>query len=340
MKKHRSNEKSVLLRRVLSFILAVSLVISVVSINVLADSSSEEMIYEETRDQINFDKLLVYVVNNSRVVVEVNPTLSLLKKYAAKKEKAKYDKYVETHPQEIDDLFDDVNSNNYLCAISYTDAPLELVDDHYERVLKDKNDSSNSLINTLSESNISSPSKRYRFTLKTKIYRLGVGGNYSYFAKTYGDWETSTSILSGEKKPAAGEDYILQACPTVTIDSHLSTSYNYTVNGSTAGKEGDTFFLEDGGDSWTRYSVKDDPVGKAQLKSFVCSQSFKAQSTSQTKKINSYYVHTWKKMSLSVTASGTAGLSGGKPSASITLSLTPSIAEKQWNVYNFVSFNW
>lgn len=45
-------------------------------------------------------------------------------------------------------------------------------------------------------------------------------------------------------------------------------------------------------------------------------------------------------MSLSVTASGTAGLSGGKPSASITLSLTPSIAEKQWNVYNFVSFNW
>lgn len=71
MKKHRSNEKSVLLRRVLSFILAVSLVISVVSINVLADSSSEEMIYEETRDQINFDKLLVYVVNNSRVVVEV-----------------------------------------------------------------------------------------------------------------------------------------------------------------------------------------------------------------------------------------------------------------------------
>ena len=118
MKKHRSNEKSVLLRRVLSFILTVSLVISVVSINVLADSSSEEMIYEETRDQINFDKLLVYVVNNSRVVVEVNPTLSLLKKYAAKKEKAKYDKYVETHPQEIDDLFDDVNSNNYLCAIS------------------------------------------------------------------------------------------------------------------------------------------------------------------------------------------------------------------------------
>lgn len=36
---------------------------------------------------------------------------------------------------------------------------------------------------------------------------------------------------------------------------------------------------------------------------------------------NSYYVYTWKEMSVTVNVSGNAGISGEKPSAGVSLSL-------------------
>lgn len=45
-------------------------------------------------------------------------------------------------------------------------------------------------------------------------------------------------------------------------------------------------------------------------------------------------------MSVSVSVSGNAGKSGGQPSAGVSLSFTPTISDKQWQLYNFVSYNW
>lgn len=44
-------------------------------------------------------------------------------------------------------------------------------------------------------------------------------------------------------------------------------------------------------------------------------------------------------MPVSVSVSGNAGVSGGMPTAGVALSFTPSISDKQWQLYNFVSYN-
>lgn len=69
-------------------------------------------------------------------------------------------------------------------------------------------------------------------------------------------------------------------------------------------------------------------IGLAQLKTFALTQTFKAQTTSATKKINSYYIHTWRQMSVSLSVSGSAGTTGGKPSAGVSLSFSPTISDK------------
>ena len=96
--------------------------------------------------------------------------------------------------------------------------------------------------------------------------------------------------------------------------------------------------MTDGGDSWVKYEVVDDPTGLAQLNTVTLTQTFRAKCTSATKKINSYYIHTWKAVSVSV--GGEVGISGGEPSAGVSLTLTPSISDKQWQLYNYISFNW
>ena len=48
--------------------------------------------------------------------------------------------------------------------------------------------------------------------------------------------------------------------------------------------------------------------------------------------INSYYVHTWKDLDISVSVSAHSG-------REVALSITPSISEKSWQVYSYVSFN-
>lgn len=300
--------------------------------------------YEETHEQINFDLLAITITNKENLIVDVDPEVSILKKAKAVQEKAKYDAYIQEHPDAADNLLSTLNNGEYLCAVSYTDAPLTWAGDHFERVKK-ASGTHNSLLmraSAASTSATSDASTRYRLTLQTQITRAGTSSPYTYYAKTYGSWNNllSVPLLGGKKTPGSGLDYVLQACPTVTSSSTFSSKYNYKTNGSKNGQEGINFFRTDGGDSWVKYEVVDDPSGLAQLKEFACTQTFYAKSTSKTKKINSYYVHTWKSLSISVTVSGSAGKSGGNPSASVGLSITPSVTEKNWQLYNFVSFNW
>lgn len=261
----------------------------------------------------------------------------------AKKQKEKYERYVENHPQAVNELLDAVNSSDHICAISYTEAPVVYAEDHYERIPKE--DNANLSLFAISASaadkiDTSKASLRHKLTLQTSIVRRGTSAPYIYTARTYGTWDNSPSVFGGEKKPAAGNDFVVQACPTITNSDWFSSTYNYETSGSKNGQEGINYFRTDGNDSWVKYEVVDDPVGLAQLETFSLSQTFKAQSTTATKKINSYYIHTWKQMSVTVTANGSAGVSGGKPSAGVALSFSPSISEKQWQLYNSVSFDW
>lgn len=299
--------------------------------------------YEEYHDQINFDDLMLYVVNKTDILVDVDPTISIFKKIGAKNQKEKYNKYIKEHPEAKTEMLNMVNDSDYLCAISYTDAPLLFAGDHYERIPKNNTANINSFGLKAKAADISitsDASLRHRLTLKTTITRRGTSNPYTYYPSTSGTWENSASLFDGETQPAGGNDFVLQSCPTVTSSSVFRSTYNYSTDGSKNGQEGINYFLTDGKDSWVKYEVVDDPVGLAQLKTFSLGQTFRARTTSSTKKINSYYIHTWKDMSVSVSVSGTAGVTGGSPSAGVALSFTPTIKDKQWQLYNFVSYNW
>ncbi len=45
-------------------------------------------------------------------------------------------------------------------------------------------------------------------------------------------------------------------------------------------------------------------------------------------------------MTLSVTSGTKVGISGENPVAEVSLSLTPSIKNEQWQLHNAVVFNW
>lgn len=182
------------------------------------------------------------------------------------------------------------------------------------------------------------PSGRGGLTLKTTIIRRGTSSPYTYHAYTKGTWQNSAK--SGENHPAPGNDFVMQSCPTVTSSSSFSSTYNYSTSGSKNGQNKKNFFYKDGGPSWIEVEVVDDPIGLAQLSSFTLTQTFKAKATSTTKKIYSYYIHTWKSLDITVSASGSAGLSGETPSVGVTLQYTPSIKNNDWKVYNYVSYDW
>lgn len=332
-------------KKIFSVILAMLIILSTSCISFAstleANYNTEK--YEEYHDQINFEDLMVIAVNNNDIVVDVDPTISLFKRITANKQKKNYDRYIENHPEAVSDLLDIVNSNDYLCAISYTEAPLVYIKDHYERIEKEDNVNLTLLGISASAADItktSDDSRRHKLTLKTTVIRRGVSNPYSYQATTSGTWDNSASVFDGETQPAGGNDFVMQACPTVTTRSVFSSTYNYSTNGSKKGQEGINYFLTDGKDSWVKYEVVDDPLGLAQLQTFSLMQTFEAKATSTNKKINSYYIHTWKQMSVSVSVGGTAGVSGGKPTAGVSLSFTPTFSEKQWQLYNYVTYNW
>lgn len=324
-------------------VLTIVAILGTVPFGSFAIDEENSSIYEEKHDQINFDNLFVAVADGERLIVDIDQSLSPLKKLAAKKQLDKYESYVETHSNAEEELLDSINSDEYICAISYTDAPVVWVEDHFERVLKDENSSATAKAASTDKTKKSDASKQYNLTMKTSVTRTGTKSPYTYTAKTYGTWDNDVSTaLNGEKLPAYGDDYISQSCPNATITSSdsFSSKYNYATNGSTDGQSGVNFHKHSGGKNWICYAVVDDPLGKAQLHTFSLTQKFKAKANTKAKKIYSYYVHTWAQMGVKISASGTAGVSGGEPTAGITLNITPTLSEKRWQLYSYVTYNW
>lgn len=290
----------------------------------------------EFHEQINFDNLDVCVVDKTNVILSVSSDISVLEKVSANNEKKKYEKFIAKDSNYAKLFLDSANDGEYLTAFSYTEAPLKLVCDHFERIEKDEYNFSLFDINASALSNTSSGNSKYHFTLTTKITRTGTSIPYTYKATTNGMWNDN-SILGGAQYPASGDDFVLQACPYDTYGATFFCRYNHNVagTGSVYGRSGYEYSAESGGNCYIRYGVKDDPVGNEQLVDFSMSQKFQTNQTSKMKKINSYYVHTWKQMTISVGVQGTVGTSN-----SISLTITPSIVEKQWQLYDYVVCNW
>lgn len=122
----------------------------------------------------------------------------------------------------------------------------------------------------------------------------------------------------------------MQATPSnmVRYDDDLSPTYSHNHDAV----EGEDFHRYAGGDNFVQYSVKDDPLGLSQLKKvYLTSYCYAKEKTGR--RINSYYIHTWKSLSISVTATV------GKKDDNTSLSTTPSIKKSNWQCYNYVQFD-
>ncbi len=330
------------IKAILSFVLSMLFVLGMPIMSFASAQKNEDFSeYEEIHDQINFDYLSILVIDKN-VVVDIDPTVSILKRSQAKEQKEKYDEYIKENRKVAEVIYDTVKKGENLCVVSYTVAPVVAVNDHYERVKKEEAYTLPFGVKASAEMEISTPSKgaNANFQLTTIVTREGNANPYTYTALTMGVWNTSTSIFTGENKPAAGKDFVLQACPTVTSSSEFSCDYNYATSGQTSGQEGVNYFRTNGFDSWVEFSVEDDPFGLAQMEAFGLTQTFKAVATTNTKKINSYYIHTWQTMNLDVTVTGVAGTSEGTPAAQVGLSINPTKTSMWWPLYNSVSYDW
>ncbi len=294
--------------------------------------------YEEIHKQIDFDNLSVCVKNKDELVVEVDKSVSIFKRMSGKREKKKYDEFIERHADSESLFLDYALQGDNLVVFAYTEAPLEERDGNLQRVRKANGKLKNLFVMSAEAANtkVGETYKKENFTLCTVVIREGTKNPYTYTALTYGTWSKhAITLLNGKKYPASGTDWILQSCPEKILTDELEVLYNHNVaNNSASGREGKEFWSENGGDQYIRYGLKDDPLGMAQLDELLLMTTFEGNSSSIQKKINSYYVHTWKQMSLSVSVQGTAA-----KDPSVSLELTPGIEEKSWQIYSYVAYN-
>lgn len=279
--------------------------------------------YLEEMYQINFTDIDVVKNSVGELTISAKDDLSVMRTTNANNDVAQLlDAIAEFPSIEAHMLAMIEETGNSLCAISITEVPLAKVDDHYERI------SSNARVSTGSTAN-----GMGKFSMYTLVGVDDSNDPGIYVAWTCGSW-SKNSFLGGENYPDAGYDYVLQSSPSTFVRYEDSLSVHYNTL-STVGVEGENFWRENGNATYVRYALQDDPPDARQCDSFIlATRSYGPLSNGEYRQINSYYVHTWKQLTISVAVA--AGIS---PERSVGLEITPSLVDKCWQVYNYVTFN-
>lgn len=302
------------------------------STNVFAESTqgSDEVNYEETHYQVNFDNIDVFVVDGSNIEIMPNENVSKFSRSAVNNDIAILENALDEYSEAEEELINVIKNNEELVAVSFTEAPLILVEDHYERVPVSTNEGISTYATSQAESSKNYKEKFSLWTTVSKPSYTNSNGKYDYTAKTYGAW-SENSILGGSKYPAAGEDYVLQATPNTWTRSTDNMTAYYD-NTPMSGVTGTDFWRTSGGANYLKYVILDDPSGYRQNTSFALTSTSEATSNTNAKMINSYYVHTWKSMSVDVQV-------GVNTSKEVSLTVTPKSTSESWQLYNYVTFN-
>lgn len=299
--------------------------------------AEEEMYtpYEESRGQVDFDNLEVVICGRNRIALSVDESLGWFSRFSGKRELAKAEAFLDENPAVEEALAQEMaEGEGNLMAVGYTIAPLVEVDGHYERVKKE-----NKLLNLLlapftigasansRTGGSTRPKESDYFVMSTTIWDKNSMPGHDYIARTYAHW-TKNSMLSGSQYPAGGDDFVLLAVPGGMTMVSERCQVKYGTSGYGSSKD---YSRVTGGDNWVQFAVVDDPLGPRQLTEVALDGYCKGGVSSATRKVNSYYVHTWKALTISlgfnISASGTS------------LSITPSIEDKSWPLYSYVVFN-
>ena len=317
------------LKKVLALSTALAIVFSnsqVVSAQEMPDVSEPE--YLEYHYQVNFDDLDVFIVNGATFDIASDDGQAMDAKTAEAVDALMLSL---SECSEVEEgIVSMLNDNQQLAVVSFTEAPLLWEDDHYDRVKAAD-------ITEYYKDNDNNRSKKGEFTLFTAVFRsseLDSNGKHKYTTRTYGAWNKNSAV-GGENYPDSGVDYVLQSAPSTwfrTQDDWMSANYDNTPY---SGVSGDDFWSDSGSEDYIRYAIKDDPYEFAkarQNKNFMLTSTWLGNPSTSMRKIHSYYVHTWESLTISVSIS-----INNKYEKSLTI--TPSMKEKQWQLYNDLDFD-
>lgn len=313
------------IKKMLSIIITIILLTnSFMSVCAVETTSSG---FIETTDQVYLDNIDVAIVDKENLIFTVSPDIGIFQTVKAKKDIEKLESFFDEHDATESIMITFLQSSD-LCAISYTETPLVLKEDHYERV-------STRVAETQSAVGTSRPGADGNFTLTTSILRTGSAnsaGEYLYTAMTSGEW-SDNSIIGGRNYPASGEDYVIQTtCEDFVLDEHgMITQYN----DGDYGTDGSDSYSSGGGYNFIKYNIKDDPFGTRQLQAFLLMANYYGPAKNYTRAIHSVYTHTWK--SLSIQVSVEAGIDV-EMTPGVGIVITPSLDDKSWDVFTNVTF--
>lgn len=338
----------------LSIFLAIVLLLS--SFSFLVSAEKPQSIYEETHEQINM-KNLKLEKKNDKIEIKVKDC-NFISKKIAKDKKEKLEKDFIKYPQFENTIAKVIDENSELCAISYTEAPLELNEDNeLVRVKKRKQSLLLRMLSTFTVkadaldmvAGASSPEETYgdgkSLFLTTFILKSSTG---EYTSVTYGGWLLG-SWTGGSKYPASGKDTIMQTIPTsMFLRSNYDFECQYTKTGEDElvdaywGKQGTEYTIRDFVDNCTRIEIKDDPLGLDRLYSFkLTTYSTEIEKVNGPRKIYSYYVHTWNVVdaTFNLTMTPIYDPDSKEDKYEYQFSITPSIKDRSWTVCNTVDFD-
>lgn len=324
------------------FCLLLSFVILVTMCNFGSHAAEESNSkYEEYHDQINYKHSELKLVDNE--VQAVYNQDNFIEKYLGGKECEKTNELLDKYDGISEKIADILEIDEEICAVAYTEAPIAIYEDHTERIEKEKTPSLLTIVLSgafpiASAATTAEGDKAYKargnFVIVTIVSKQNNG---TYNTSTMATWEKG-SFVGGEDYPASGDDYVIQSVPASfsrlshdfyclynkSSDSELVNSYD--------GVEGKEYSVSNGGNTYVRIDVKDDPLGTARLAMAILTVNSASEPYSGYRTINSYYVHTWKSMTIDITI-------GVNTKKEATLTISPSIAEKSWQVYSYVTFN-
>ncbi len=315
-------------RKLMSMILSVACILSLAIPASATDlpQAESEPILAETHFQVNFNDVNVSIIGEHDIRITLADDISPISAHhvaTSQEDVSALEKALAEDPDLTEIIANPHSSDGELVAISGTEAPLLFVEDHYERVTE-------AAYSSTYES--SEDSLKGKFALYTTVYRSyspNSNGTYTYTTATHGRW-TENSFLGGSDYPSFGEDFVLQSTPNTWV--RLTDTMTARYDDATDGEQGDEFWRLTGDSHYVKWGIEDDPLGDRQNRRFTLTCESEGPTRSTARMINSYYVHTWKSMSLSVSVSASSA-------KEVALTLTPSIKDNNWQVYNYVSFN-
>lgn len=317
---------------------------------VLASTVETYTRVKEDRGQIDFDHINIGVLNNNEILysamVENGRESS-----KGKDECNELNRLINVVPEVKDYILEYLNNGINMYAIGYTTVYLTENDEGQLVPIIEEETSNNSFLSIIAPAKTGESSHKYTCTSLTMVGVSSIPGssNNSYTTTSYISW-SKPAFIGGEKYHGSGTDFLLQACPnTFTIESdEAKIGYWSTedhgktweiIQDNYGAWEGEFYWRENGGNSYIRYGVEDEPYhdilgGFAwALRDFQVTAETTAPGTSNIRKINTYYIHSWDSIDIDVSITVNT-------SKEVALNIRPSIQGKSWQVYSYVTFNY